>query len=83
MTKEDDDVCNVGTDRDLLAPCNHEGVGTHMVVFCDRKLSSNVSSDTDAVVIVVAAYEPPHGKTNNVVSEQARHKTACTATEAG
>ena len=28
-----------------------------MVVFCDRKLSSNVSSDTDVVVIVVAAYD--------------------------
>ena len=29
------------------------------------------------------AYEPPRGKTNNVVSEQVRHKPACTATEAG
>ena len=27
--------------------------------------------------------EPPLGKTNNVVSEQVRHKPACTATEAG
>ena len=27
------------------------------------------------------AYEPPHGKTNNVVSEQVRHKLACTSTE--
>ena len=27
--------------------------------------------------------EPPHGKTNNVVSEQARHNPACTITEAG
>ena len=26
-------------------------------------------------------YEPPHGKTNNVVSEQVRHKSACTSTE--
>ena len=26
--------------------------------------------------------EPPRGKTNNVVSEQVRHKPACTATEA-
>ena len=25
--------------------------------------------------------EPPRGKTNNVVSEQVRHKPACTATE--
>ena len=27
--------------------------------------------------------EPPRGKTNNVVSEQARHKPTCTVTEAG
>ena len=25
--------------------------------------------------------EPPHGKTNNVVSEQVRHKSTCTVTE--
>ena len=25
--------------------------------------------------------EPPRGKTNNVVSEQIRHKPACTSTE--
>ena len=28
-------------------------------------------------------YEPPCGKTNNVVSEQVLHKLGCTATEAG
>ena len=27
------------------------------------------------------AYEPPRGKTNNVVSEQVRHKPTCTSTE--
>ena len=26
-------------------------------------------------------YEPPRGKTHNVVSEQVRHKPACTSTE--
>ena len=26
-------------------------------------------------------FEPPRGKTNNVVSEQVRHKAACTSTE--
>ena len=26
-------------------------------------------------------YEPPRGKTNNVVSEQVRHKPACRSTE--
>ena len=28
-------------------------------------------------------YEPPRGKTNNVVSEQVRQKSGCTVTEAG
>ena len=28
-------------------------------------------------------YEPPRGKTNNVVSEQVWHKSGCTVTEAG
>ena len=28
-------------------------------------------------------YEPPRGKTNNVVSERARHKSGCTVSEAG
>ena len=27
--------------------------------------------------------EPPRGNTNNVVSEQVRHKPTCTVTEAG
>ena len=26
-------------------------------------------------------YEPPHGKTNNVVTEQVLHKLTCTVTE--
>ena len=30
---------------------------------------------------MLALYEPPRGKTNNVVSEQVRHKPACTSTE--
>ena len=28
-------------------------------------------------------FEPPRGKTNNMVSEQVRHKSACTSTEKG
>ena len=31
----------------------------------------------------ILTYEPPRGKTNNVVSEQGRHKPTCTSTEAG
>ena len=29
------------------------------------------------------SYEPPHGKTNNVVSKQVQHKLGCTLTEVG
>ena len=36
---------------------------------------------TDNIVNNVVQYEPPRGKTNNVVSEQVRHKPACTSTE--
>ena len=32
-------------------------------------------------VSALKPYEPPHGKTNNVVSEQVRHKPTCTSTE--
>ena len=31
--------------------------------------------------VMLKTYEPPRGKTNNVVSEQVRHKPACTSTE--
>ena len=34
-------------------------------------------------VELLLIFEPSRGKTNNVVSEQVRHKPACTATEAG
>ena len=30
---------------------------------------------------VYSSSEPPRGKTNNVVSEQVRHKPTCTSTE--
>ena len=30
---------------------------------------------------ILSRNEPPHGKTNNVVSEQVRHKPGCTSTE--
>ena len=32
-------------------------------------------------MILLLVYEPPRGKTNNVVSDQVRHKLACTVTE--
>ena len=37
----------------------------------------------EAVACVDIIYEPPRGKTNNVVSDQVRHKPTCTVTEKG
>ena len=42
-----------------------------------------VFSATIAVSDQPVSSEPPRGKTNNVVSEQVRHKLACTVTEDG
>ena len=45
-------------------------------------MDENVS--TPAITIhfdVISLFEPPLGKTNNVVSEQVRHKPTCTVTE--
>ena len=44
-----------------------------------QKIINGLDSFSDRRLI----YEPPRGKTNNVVSEQVRHKLACTSTEAG
>ena len=33
--------------------------------------------------LICSIIEPPHGKTNNVVSEQVQYQPACTVTEAG
>ena len=35
------------------------------------------------LMFIYFIYEPPRGKTNNVVSEQVRHKSGCTVTENG
>ena len=43
----------------------------------------NIIKPSCQTVYVILTYEPSRGKTNNVVSEQVRHKPACTATEAG
>ena len=33
------------------------------------------------IPVIGSKFEPPHGKTNNVVSELVRHKPTCTSTE--
>ena len=46
-------------------------------------LSSVLYHYTAEFPLTMIIIEPPRGKTNNVVSEQVRHKPSCTSTEAG
>ena len=52
-------------------------------VFCHHQgwFFRTVTLVFQSVSILIALYEPPRGKTNNVVSEQFRHKSGCTVTE--
>ena len=45
--------------------------------FCDIYIDNRLHDPYEQT------YKPPCGKTNNVVSEQVRHKSGCTATEGG
>ena len=47
-------------------------------IFLALSVYSPLNIDTSDTLPI---YEPPRGKTNNVVSEQVRHKPACTSTE--
>ena len=40
-----------------------------------------IGLDVDGPMFITIVFEPSRGKTNNVVSEQVRHKPACTVTE--
>ena len=60
----------------------------HIVGFPTRRLIWSVTIATMFLPVLSAHFfhhllknEPPRGKTNNVVSEQVRHKPACTSTE--
>ena len=55
---------------------SHEAA--HIVLFIASIVSSNVQHLLNSLV---HTNEPPHRKTNNVVSEQVRHKPACTSTK--
>ena len=53
------------------------------VVFVDSKIVTFMKLPFYLICFRCEVIEPPRGKTNNVVSEQVRHKPACTSTEAG
>ena len=55
-------------------------------MFPDRNLADGLFERLDiegwyANTLCNYIYEPPSGKTNNVVSDQVRHKPACTVTK--
>ena len=50
---------------------------------CEQIVYMMSQNDKRYFVISLILYEPPCGKTNNVVSEQVRHKPGCTSTENG
>ena len=54
-----------------------EGVGLEKDIYRDG------AGDIKFIENMPVRNEPPRGKTNNVVSEQVRHKSGCTVTEAG
>ena len=41
----------------------------------------HIVSAGSMILLDMGGYEPPRGKTNNVFSEQVRHKLSCTSTE--
>ena len=41
----------------------------------------NILKVANIIMVKQVIHEPPRGKTNNVVSDQVRHKPACTVTE--
>ena len=51
-----------------------------IMVECIETVNYSIQALTDPVNWAI---EPPRGKTNNVVSDQVRHKPSCTSTEAG
>ena len=61
--------------HDKTQPCNKGYKTASTSMRSDQHLWCELS--------ITIVFEPPHGKTNNVVSEQAWHIPACTATEAG
>ena len=47
----------------------------------DRETVSRICVQGSLMIPLLVTFEPPREKTNNVVSEQVRHKPACTSTE--
>ena len=51
------------------------------IIFLNQDASYESLLQIYKLKVIVVLYEPPRGKTNNVVSEQVRHKPTWTSTE--
>ena len=74
----------------LKSACSDTNRNMKCVTFCGLETSNTLIILVDDVTRykglktdTCTLFEPSRGKTNNVVSEQARHKPVCIVTEAG
>ena len=51
------------------------------LIVCNYNIQAKNCQQIKFIVFICSVFEPPRGKTNNVVSEQVRLKPACTSTE--
>ena len=65
----------------LLAPASRLCILINRFVMIRLRKPMRASSLKISALHFCFKYEPPCGKTNNVVSEQVRHKLTCTVTE--
>ena len=64
--------------------CKREDEGIQETLMLTmQKISPALMVFANDTEIKVSRFEPPRGKTNNVVSKKVRHKPACTVTEDG
>ena len=66
-------LCSLGVVPELTLPTNTSRQRLTKLI--------NVGARGRSKSRIMSRYEPPRGKTNNVVFDQVQHKPACTSTE--
>ena len=69
----------LGYDAVLLLATALDSLITQQLTVTGPALATEIRNVRHCYIIKI--FEPPRGKTNNVVSEQVRHKPACTSAE--
>ena len=66
----------------FIPPMYRSPMKVRMIPQTNRKMNRHVVQPYQyRYTLEKSTYEPPRGKTNNVVFEQVRHKLTCTVTE--